>query len=229
MGVRQTGSIPVLSHINTCDGENMTHYYLYEVKNSINGKIYVGVHQTSNIDDGYMGSGAVIKRAIKKYGIENFIKTILETFDDAPSMYQREREIVTDEFLTRPDVYNVRRGGLGGFDHLNDGSVEHIERTNRGRITCQLLRRGVWDPAVRRLGQAHMTPEIQRKATTAAAQPDVVERRKLKYNQIQHQRGSKNSQFGTCWVWHELVGSKKIQKELLPLYIEQGWSKGRKL
>ena len=207
----------------------MTHYYLYEVKNNTNGKLYVGVHQTSNLDDGYLGSGAVIKRAIQKYGLENFTKTILETFNDADSMYQREREVVTDEFLTRPDVYNVRRGGLGGFDHLNDGSAEHIERTNKGRMTCRSLGRGVWDPEVRRLGQACMTPETQRKATTAAAQLDVVERRKLKYNQIQHQQGIKNSQFGTCWVWHEMVGNKKIRKEALPLYIDQGWAKGRKL
>lgn len=43
------------------------------------------------------------------------------------------------------------------------------------------------------------------------------------------QQGSRNSQYGTCWVWHELIGSKKIKKNLLPEYIEQGWYKGKNL
>ena len=49
-------------------------YYLYEIKNRVNGKIYVGVHRTENIEDGYMGSGKVILQAIEKYGLENFEK-----------------------------------------------------------------------------------------------------------------------------------------------------------
>ena len=96
----------------------MFHFYLYEIKNNLNGKIYVGVHKTKNLDDGYMGSGKLIGRAIEKYGLENFTKTILEKFDDAESMYAREKEYVNEDFLMREDVYNLRRGGHGGFDYL---------------------------------------------------------------------------------------------------------------
>ena len=34
-------------------------------------------------------------------------------------MFAREKEVVTDEFLARPDTYNLRRGGFGGFDYIN--------------------------------------------------------------------------------------------------------------
>ena len=83
-------------------------YYLYEIKNLVNSKIYVGVHKTRNMNDGYMGSGKVIRSAIEKYGIENFQKVILETFGDTKAMYAREKEVVTEEFLAREDVYNLR-------------------------------------------------------------------------------------------------------------------------
>ena len=101
------------------------HYYLYEIKNNINNKIYVGVHKTKVLDDGYMGSGKVIKSAIKKHGIDNFTKIILETFDNRESMFAREKEVVTDEFLSRDDVYNLRLGGDGGYDFIHKNNLHH--------------------------------------------------------------------------------------------------------
>ena len=41
------------------------YYYLYKITNKINQKVYIGVHTTSNMEDGYMGSGKYLKRAIK--------------------------------------------------------------------------------------------------------------------------------------------------------------------
>lgn len=107
-------------------------YYLYEIKNTINNKIYVGVHQTKDINDGYMGSGTVVNNAYKKYGKEMFVKTILEYFDSREDMINREKEIVNEDFLLRDDIYNVRRGGTGGFDYINKNglNINHIPRSD---------------------------------------------------------------------------------------------------
>jgi group I intron endonuclease len=101
----------------------MIYYYLYQITNLINHKIYIGVHKTRNLNDNYIGSGKIIKDAIKKYGIINFRKDIIEFFKTSHDMYEREKEIVTEEFLLREDTYNLRRGGTGGFDYINNSGI----------------------------------------------------------------------------------------------------------
>jgi hypothetical protein len=92
-----------------------TYNYLYRVTNKLNHKIYIGCHQTDNLEDGYLGSGKAIKKAIHKYGPENFEKTILEYFDNAEDMFMAEAKVVTREFIKGADNYNIAEGGKGGY------------------------------------------------------------------------------------------------------------------
>lgn len=48
------------------------------------------------------------------------------------------------------------------------------------------------------------------------------------YKKIKHQQGSKNSQYGTCWITKNGI-SKKIYKHEIDLYTKDGWIKGRKM
>ena len=89
-------------------------YYLYQVRNKRNGKIYIGVHQTDNLNDGYMGSGELLKKAFQKHGLESFEKLILEYFESEEEMYAREREVVSKDFINRTDTYNIALGGFYG-------------------------------------------------------------------------------------------------------------------
>lgn len=90
-------------------------YTLYKITNKTNGMIYVGYHKTTNIDDGYMGSGRAIKEAIENEGIDNFAKEIISYFDDECEMKQAEKNMVNKEFVGRGDTYNLKVGGHGGF------------------------------------------------------------------------------------------------------------------
>ena len=90
------------------------YYYLYKITNLINNKYYYGVHSTDDINDGYMGSGSLIKKAIKKYGKVNFKKEILEYFNDKEQMYQREAEIINETVINDKACYNFKLGGEGG-------------------------------------------------------------------------------------------------------------------
>lgn len=88
-------------------------HIVYKTINLLNNKIYVGKHSTHNINDGYYGSGKLIKQSIKKNGIENFKVEILEycTKDSLD-----EREIFWINKLNSRDLtigYNLNSGGTG--------------------------------------------------------------------------------------------------------------------
>lgn len=213
-------------------------YYLYQVKNNLDGKIYVGVHQTKNLNDGYMGSGKVLRNAIHKHGIENFTKVILETFENAEAMYEREAEIVNAEFLKRPDVYNICNGGGGGWEYLNSDSDLQRDKCIRGNKKMNWLRKN---------DQEWREKEIQRRSALNKEQlargtrtvpqawiqsfkgkthtPEVC----LRLSQVAkiNQAGEKNSMFGKRWMNKDsqvILVSSEIEAKNLEL---DGWKSGK--
>tara|TARA_R110000803_G_scaffold44486_4_gene94148 strand:+ start:932 stop:1888 length:957 start_codon:yes stop_codon:yes gene_type:complete len=90
---------------------HLKHHYTYSITCLVNGKIYVGRHSTNNIDDGYMGSGKLLKRAMKKYGEEKFIKIILAFYESIEDCVKAEIQIVTQDFASRSNTYNIVVGG----------------------------------------------------------------------------------------------------------------------
>lgn len=89
-------------------------YYIYITTNKINGKKYIGQHK-GKPEDGYLGSGTNIIKAINKYGKENFSKKILcfcETREeaDAKEKYYIEYYNAVDD----NNFYNLSEGGTGG-------------------------------------------------------------------------------------------------------------------
>jgi len=98
------------------------YYTVYKITNKVNKKIYIGAHKTHNLNDKYMGSGVAIKRALLKYGIDNFSKEILYILNTEDEMYLKEKEIVNKSFVKRKDTYNMTEGGFGGWSHLDTSS-----------------------------------------------------------------------------------------------------------
>ena len=105
-----------------------TYYTIYKIRNKLNGKIYIGSHKTNDLNDGYMGSGKYLNRAIRKHGVENFEKEIIHIFETSEEMYAKEAEIVNEEFLTTENTYNLKIGGFGGFDFINSSLREEVSQ-----------------------------------------------------------------------------------------------------
>ena len=89
------------------------HNYLYKVTCNIDNTIYIGVHSTDNINDGYKGSGTLLKRKVAKHGWENFTKEILHDYATRQEVLIAEKEHVNDSFLKLEYVMNLVAGGGG--------------------------------------------------------------------------------------------------------------------
>lgn len=101
-------------------------YIVYLTTNKINQKIYIGVHgqEDPEIFDGYLGEGAYINKpssynknkchfhnALLKHGVSNFHRKTLKVFDNLEDALDLEAWLVTEEFVKRPDTYNMTTGG----------------------------------------------------------------------------------------------------------------------
>lgn len=99
---------------------------IYKITNLINDKIYIGKDTTS--DKNYYGSGVLIKRAIKKYGIENFKKEILEECVSNNELCLKEKYWI--DFFNSNNLkigYNISKGGDGGDTLSNNPNIEIIK------------------------------------------------------------------------------------------------------
>ena len=88
--------------------------YIYLTTNTINGKIYVGQHSTNNLEDGYIGSGTLLKLALQKYGKNNFSKEILAYTDTQNKLDYLEKFYIR-KYKSRElkNGYNLTDGGSG--------------------------------------------------------------------------------------------------------------------
>lgn len=218
------------------------HFYTYKITNLINGKIYVGVHKTLDLNDGYMGSGKILKRSISKHGIENFKKDILMIHDSEEEMFEIESLIVDQDFVDRKDTYNLKLGGQGGFDYINftgknlygyngkhKNSIAAFSQTAKDH---HLKMSTNVDYYVAICGRISNSLKMRYDTTDhpwkgRRHKLESIEKAKKTFSETNHQQGEKNSQFGKMWI-HSIKERKstRINKNDP---IPEGWTKGRKM
>jgi len=113
-------------------------YIVYKTTNLLNNKIYIGLHETEDINDSYLGSGILLKKAIKKYGASNFKKEILFVYDNKTDMINKEKELVSEAFIARRDTYNMSKGGFGMSTLPEDVKTKAIAKMKRTKQSQDL-------------------------------------------------------------------------------------------
>jgi hypothetical protein len=203
-------------------------HFIYRTTNLRNGKFYIGMHSTNNLKDGYLGSGSNLRKSIRKYGAENFELEIMEWCENREVLAKREKEIITEEYLNDKNCYNIKPGGLGGFNNtqhqfkcsqaaglIHGKKMKNDEeyRTNHTRKISEANKRRylrgdlkTWKDTYDWTGKSH--------------RPETIE--KMKNSKKGHGVGATNSQYGTKWITNG-INNKKIKKEEK---VPEGWKYG---
>ena len=286
--------------------EKKQYHYFYKIINRLNNHFYYGVHNTNNLNDGYMGSGTRLQYAYKKYGVENFEKKILKFFNTSKEAFEYEAEIVNEELIKNKECYNIQLGGEGwntcglvtvkdkdgnmfdvpidderylsgelvgitkGYNTVKDKngntyfcSVDDLRRKtgelvgitkdmvvvkNKISLKNELINKKDFNDNYEYLSTGYVTVknkagnffrvsindprylsgELKFNWTGKNHTKETIKKMKTTFKNINHQKGEKNSQYGTCWI-HNNKENKKIKKEELQNYLNLGWIKGRKM
>ena len=210
-------------------------YTVYKITNNLNNKFYIGMHQTENLEDGYMGSGRIIKKVIKKYGVENFTKEILHVFDNEIDMRNKEKELV----VISEESYNLCPGGKGGFGYINS-LPNALENQRNGRTAADkklLEMHGEnWRLIISRKGQRVLKekyPDLNREVALRGHEEGWLDWsgkkhsaesiEKMKKSKKGYGLGSTNSQYGSMWITDGATNKKIKSNEEIPI----GWKQGR--
>lgn len=205
-------------------------HFIYKTTNLLNNKFYIGMHSTSNLKDGYMGSGTYLRRSIRKYGIDNFKLEILEWYNTRDELIEREKEIITENHINNPNCYNMKNGGLGGgkfhskehqFKCSQAAGLKHSERLKTDEEYRKKRSKQITESNNKRIQKGELKSWKEnydwtgKKHTTETLQ-------KMKESKKGHGIGEQNSQYGTKWITNSEINSKIKKDEPLP----EGWRYG---
>ena len=212
---------------------NNMYYTIYKTTNLINGKIYIGKHKTTNLDDMYIGSGKILKHAIKKHGINNFIKEYLFIFDNEEDMNNKELELVSEEFIKEDTNYNLKVGGEGGWDYVNTSGLRGVFGKH-SESTCKQLSESTKRFLSIKENRENNLEKLKRmRVNSIKNNPNGTFYGKSHTEETKEKMrkpkniGKENPQYGTIWIYSlEEKVSKRINKNDA---IPDGWYKGRKI
>ena len=206
-----------------------TIHYLYKTTCLVTKRYYIGIHSTNKLDDGYMGSGKRLRYSIRKYGIDNHKKEILEFFNSRDLLVEAEKKAITVEMLADNNCMNIVEGG-GGFTSeyarecvKKSNEVQRLlKETNPEWVENSKLNRSKGHKLTYKNGRKKVLPNWNGKTHSDDTKLKMSEVKKGKYN------GENNPSYGTCWITRNGT-NKKIDKVELENFLSLGWEKGRKV
>jgi len=206
------------------------YHFIYKITNLLNGKYYIGMHSTNNLNDGYLGSGKRLRYSINKYGKENHVREELEFCKSREELKSRETEIVNLNEIAKNECMNLRIGGEGGISLENGlklakiGSKAFLKKFKTDVILQQKFKEHGNKTYLKLCETGKILAWIHSSKFKGKNHSDETKKKIGLKNSI-HQKGTNNSQFGKCWITNEIINKKIYQGDEIP----NGFRLGRKI
>lgn len=219
-------------------------HYIYIVVR-FDGKYYIGMHSTDNLEDGYFGSGKYLRRSINKHGIEKHTKHIIEFLPNRQALREREMELVNEECLNDVLCMNLTLGGEKILNPILSKQWRRLGRKKQEEYFYKTLGENWRSILAKKAIKTRLIAEpnsiVNMRQQLKLKYPEGIWKNKKHTDETKfkmkethkhnkHQQGISNSSYGTCWIYNEtLKENKKIKKDELYNWHIQGWVKGRKM
>lgn len=213
--------------------ENRKYHYIYKITCKVTNRYYIGMHSTDNLEDGYFGSGKRLWFSIDYHGKENHVKEILEFLQDRKSLKEREKEIVTEGLIGEDLCMNLVTGGEGG-GFVNDEHFMKFQLAGSKAGNLAFKTKMETDVEFKQKISTLSSGKMKKNWDNGKIKPLNWAGRKhtnetiLLMKEVHKDKniGVQNPQYGTCWVTKDGL-NKRIKKEELAGYINDGWVAGR--
>jgi hypothetical protein len=173
----------------------------------------MGMHSTNGLNDGYLGSGTILKRSIRRNGIQHFKLEIIECLESREKLVEREKQLVNEDLIKEPMCMNLKKGGGGGLHmmtpdeaklwHSMGGKRSYELHKEKRSVETSIRNKQLWKDGIFKyngwwIGKHHKIETIE----------------KMKGHD--RQLGVKNSQYGSKWI-NDGNNNKKIkQMDIIP-------------
>ena len=208
-------------------------HFIYKTTNIVNGKYYIGMHSTDDLEDGYMGSGTRVCRSINKHGKDNHQVEVLEFLPDRESLKKRELELVNEEKLTDKMCMNLALGGDGGWFYVNQQNLNGFSQKDVAIKAACIVNK------IRSKRHVEKLQDPSYKESWLKAKVDGIKTyydngginsMKDKHHSIDTKNimrlakcGDKNPNSGKMWITNGVESTMILKTDIIPTH----WIKGR--
>lgn len=182
-------------------------YYIYKTTNIVNNKFYIGKSSIKNnsIDHWYLGSGVLLKKAINKYGRDNFKKEIIEWCASLEESNEREKYWIEKlDALNLNIAYNIATGGDGGY--LGEEVNKRISKALKGRKHTEEFKQHISKlNKGKKLSKEHI--EAMRKANLGIKRSDEYKQKLREQMLKKYEKGYQNPNKIEIYMYDKKTGS----------------------